>query len=180
MSNTYQKDRRGAQSDSLPGEVAVPEQVIVSMAGIAESAKEGLLALAVGTGLRVMAAMFGVDAERLCGPESKHNPGRAGYRHGAGAGSVTLGGRRVPVTRPGVRAADGSGELRLPSYDLFSSTEILGQMALEKMLAGLSLRRYSAGLEPAGQAVKAAARKGPWTACGRWRGTPGTAARARA
>jgi putative transposase len=37
----------------LPGEVAVPEQVIVSMAGIAESAKEGLLALAVGTGLQV-------------------------------------------------------------------------------------------------------------------------------
>ena len=157
MSNTYQKDRRGAQSDSLPGEVAVPEQVIVSMAGIAESAKEGLLALAVGTGLQVMAAMFGEDAERLCGPESKHNPGRAGYRHGAGAGSVTLGGRRVPVTRPRVRAADGSGELRLPSYDLFSSTEILGQMALEKMLARLSSRRYSAGLEPAGQAVEAAA-----------------------
>jgi len=157
VSNTYQKDRRRAQPDPLPGEVAVPEQVIVSMAGIAESAKEGLLALAVGTGLQVMAAMFGEDAERLCGPESKHNPGRAGYRHGAGAGSVTLGGRRVPVTRPRVRAADGSGELRLPSYDLFSSTEILGQMALEKMLAGLSSRRYSAGLEPAWQAVEAAA-----------------------
>jgi transposase-like protein len=157
VSNTYQKDRRRAQPDPLPGEVAVPEQVIVSMAGIAESAKEGLLALAVGTGLQVMAAMFGEDAERLCGSESKHNPGRAGYRHGAGAGSVTLGGRRVPVTRPRVRAADGSGELRLPSYDLFSSTEILGQMALEKMLAGLSSRRYSAGLEPAGQAVEAAA-----------------------
>src|SRR6266705_5489067 len=48
------------------------------MAEIAESAKEGLLALAVGTGLQVMAAMFGEDAERLCGPEGKHNPGRAG------------------------------------------------------------------------------------------------------
>ncbi len=157
MSNTYQKDRRRAQPDRQPGEIAVPEQVIVSMAGIAESAKEGLLALAVGTGLQVMAAMFAEDAAVLCGPEGRHNPGRAGYRHGAGAGSVTLGGRRVPVTRPRVRAADGSGELRLPSYDLFSSTEILGQMALEKMLAGLSSRRYTAGLEPAGQAVEEAA-----------------------
>src|SRR5512133_2831217 len=122
------------------------------IAEIAESVKEGLLALAAGTGLQVMAAMFGEDAERLCGPEGRHNPGRAGYRHGSGAGAVTLGGRRIPVTRPRVRAADGSGELRLPSYDLFSSTEILGQMALEKMLAGLSSRRYGAGLEPAGQA----------------------------
>jgi putative transposase len=107
--------------------------------------------------LQVMAAMFGEDAERLCGAEGKHNPGRAGYRHGAGAGSVTLGGRRVAVTRPRVRAADGSGELHLPSYDLFSSTEVLGQMAMGKMLAGLSSRRYRAGLEPAGQAVEEAA-----------------------
>src|SRR5438477_9319134 len=141
----------------MPAEVAVPGQVIVSMAEIAESAKEGLLALAVGTGLQVMAAMFDEDVARLCGPDGKHNPERAGYRHGTGAGSVTLGGRRLPVSRPRVRAADGSGELHLPSYGLFSSTEGLGQLAPEKMLAGLSSRRYTAGLEPAGQAVQAAA-----------------------
>ena len=88
------------------------------------------------------------------GRSGKHNRDRAGYRHGSEDGSVTLGGRRIPVTRPRVRAADGSGELHLPSYDLFSSTEILGSLAMEKMLAGLSSRRYRAGLEPAGQAVE--------------------------
>jgi putative transposase len=157
VSNTYQKNRRRAQTDPAPVEVAVPEQVIVSMAEIAESAKEGLLALAVGTGMQVMAAMFAEDAGRLCGPGGKHNPGRAGYRHGSEAGPVTLGGRRIPVIRPRVRATDGSGELHLPSYDLFSSTEILGQLALERMLAGLSSRRYARGLEPAGQAVQGSA-----------------------
>jgi transposase-like protein len=157
VSNTYQKNRRRAQPDPVPGEVAVPEQVIVSMAEIAGAAREGLLALAVSTGLQVMAAMFDQDVMALCGPDGKHNPGRAGYRHGTEAGSVTLGGRRLAVTRPRVRAADRSGELRLPSYDLFSSTEVLGQMALEKMLAGLSSRRYVRGLEPAGQAVEQAA-----------------------
>jgi putative transposase len=157
VSNTYQKKRRRAGPDPVRGEITVPEQVIVSMAEIAESAREGLLALAVGTGMQVMAAMFGEDAERLCGPDGRHNADREGYRHGTGGGSVTLGGRRVPVTRPRVRAADGSGELHLPSYDLFSSTGILSRMALEKMLAGLSSRRYGHGLEPAGQAVEAAA-----------------------
>jgi putative transposase len=157
VSNTYQKKSRRAQADPVPAEVIVPEQVIVSMAEIAGAAKEGLLALAVGTGLQVMTAMFSEDAARLCGPEGRHNPDRAGYRHGSEAGAVTLGGRRIPVTRPRVRAADGSGELHLPSYDLFSSTEILGRLALEKMLAGLSSRRYIAGLEPAGQAVEEAA-----------------------
>jgi putative transposase len=87
----------------------------------------------VSTGLQVMTAMF----------------------DGTEAGSVTVGGRRLAVTRPRVRAADGSGELHLASYDLFSSTEILGQLALEKMLAGLSSRCYARGLEPAGQAVEA-------------------------
>jgi putative transposase len=157
VSNSYQNRDRRAQPDPLPGKVTVPEQVVVSMAEIAGAAREGLLALAVGTGLQVMAAMFDEDAARLCGPAGKHNAERAGYRHGSEDGSVTLGGRRVPVTRPRVRAADGSGELHLPSYDLFSSTEILTQMALEKMLAGLSSRRYGHGLEPAGEAVAEAA-----------------------
>jgi putative transposase len=157
VSKTYQKGRRAGQAATPAAEVAVPEQVIVSMAEIAESAKEGLLALAVSTGLQVMTAMFDEDMSRLCGPDGKHNPDRAGYRHGTGAGAVTLGGRRVPVTRPRVRAADGTGELHLPSYDLFSGTEVLGRLAMERMLAGLSSRRYGRGLEPAGQQVEQAA-----------------------
>ena len=52
-----------------------------------------------------------------------------------------------------MRAADGSGELPVPSYELFTSTEILGKMAMEKMLAGLSTRRYPVGLEPVGEQV---------------------------
>ena len=138
--------------------LAVPEQVIVSMAEIAASAREGLLALAVGTGLQVMHAMFASDVEALCGPAGRHNPEQTGYRHGTETGSVTLGGRRVPVRRPRVRASDGSTELPLPSYELFSSTEVLGAMAVERMLAGLSTRRYPVGLEPVGQQVADQAR----------------------
>jgi len=52
-----------------------------------------------------------------------------------------------------VRAADGSGELVIPSYELFTSTEVLGRLAMEKMLAGLSTRRYPIGLEPVGQQI---------------------------
>jgi putative transposase len=49
-----------------------------------------------------------------------------------------------------VRAADGSGELPVAAYELFSGTEILGRLALERMLGGLSARRYPVGLEPVG------------------------------
>jgi len=132
---------------------AIPERVSVAMAEIAENLHEGLLALAVGAGLQVMGALMEADVTVLAGPKGKHNMTRTAVRHGRECGSVTLGGRRVPVTRPRVRAVDGAGELPVPWYELFSSTEILGKMAMEKMLAGLSTRRYPVGLEPVGQQV---------------------------
>lgn len=149
MKKTYQKS-----TESASAKVVVPDEVTIGLAEIAASAQEGLLALAVGTGLKVMEAMFAEDAKRLCGPKNKHNEKRSGYRHGTEGGSVTLGGRRLPVSRPRVRAADGSGELSLGSYALFSSTEVLGHLALERMLGGLSTRRYQVGLEPVGSQVE--------------------------
>jgi putative transposase len=70
---------------------------------------------------------------------------------------VVLGGRRLPLQRPRVRAADGSGELQVAAYELFSHTEVLGRLALERMLGGLSTRRYPVGLEPVGTQVEQAA-----------------------
>jgi transposase-like protein len=131
----------------------IPEQVSVAMAEVAGNMQEGLLALAVGAGLQVMQQLMEADVTALAGPKGRHDPARAAVRHGREDGSVTLGGRRVPVTRPRARAADGSGELPIASYELFSSTEVLGRMAMEKMLAGLSTRRYPVGLEPVGQQV---------------------------
>lgn len=46
-----------------------------------------------------------------------------------------------------MRATDGSCEVAVASYELFSDTEILGRMALERMLTGLSTRRYPVALE---------------------------------
>jgi putative transposase len=138
--------------------LAVPEQVGVAMEEIAADLREGLLALAVGAGLQVMAQLMEADVAARCGPRGKHDPDREASRHGSGAGSVTLGGRRVPISRPRVRAVDGSGEVAVPAYELFSSTELMGRMALERMLAGVSTRAYPAALEPVGAQVEADAK----------------------
>ena len=79
------------------------------MADLAEALREGLLALAVGAGLQVMAAMMEEDVTGLCGPKGRHDPDRTAVRHGTEAGSVTLGGRRVPVRRPRVRSGGRRG-----------------------------------------------------------------------
>jgi len=133
--------------------LAVPDQVSVAMGEIAAELREGLLALAVGAGLQVMQQLMEADVAAACGPRGRHDPGRTATRHGSEAGSVTLGGRRVPVTRPRVRAVDGSGEVPVASYELFTSTELLGRMAMERMLAGVSTRRYPVALEPVGAEV---------------------------
>jgi putative transposase len=153
MSKQYQTADVQASMSSVLG-LAVPEQVTVALAEIAESAKEGLLALAVGAGLQVMGTLMEESVTALAGPKGKHDPDRTAVRHGHEQGSVPLGGRRVPVQRPRVRAADGSGELPVAAYELFSSTELLGRLALERMLGGLSTRRYGLGLEPVGTQVE--------------------------
>ena len=137
--------------------IASPEHVVIAMTEIAGAVEEGLLALAVATGMSVMTTMMDADVTALCGPKGRHNLERRAVRHGSEDGSVTLGGRRVPVRRPRVRRADGSAEVAVPTYELFSSTEILSRLAMEKMLAKLSTRRYGAGLEPVGEAVEATA-----------------------
>jgi putative transposase len=138
--------------------LAVPEQVSVVMDEIAADMREGLLALAVGAGLQVMAQLMEADVTGACGPRGKHDADRTATRHGTGSGSVTLGGRRVPVSRPRVRATDGTGELPVPAYELFTSTELLGRMAMERMLAGVSTRRYPIALEPVGEGIDEEAR----------------------
>jgi putative transposase len=135
-------------------ELVLPEQVTVALAELAGAAREGLLALAVGTGLGVLHSLLEADVDRLVGPRGRHNPERVAVRHGTQPGQVTLGGRRVQVDRPRVRRADGAGELPLPTWQAFAGTQLLDQLAVERMLAKLSTRRYGAGLEPVGLQVE--------------------------
>lgn len=48
----------------------LPERVIVAVAELASAACEGLLALAVGTGLQVLEVMLDEDVARLVGPRA--------------------------------------------------------------------------------------------------------------
>jgi hypothetical protein len=77
----------------------LPREVRVALADVAGVAREGLLAISVAAGLAVMQAMFEAEVTAACGLKGKHDPDRAAVRHGAGRGSVVLGGRRVPVCR---------------------------------------------------------------------------------
>lgn len=128
----------------------LPEQVTVALAELAGAARQGLLALSVGVGLAVVEELFHEEVRRVVGPRGTHDPARTAHRHGQERRQLTLGGRRVTVGKPRVRTTQGK-ELPLRTYRAFAGRDLLTEAALERMLAGLSSRRYGAGLEPVGE-----------------------------
>lgn len=97
--------------------------------------REGLMAFSCATGMLVIAEMMEAERTRIVGPRGKHDPDRAAERNGRAPGSVVLGGRTVPVSRPRVVRTHGGGEVALDTYAVFSATDLLTQVALERMLA---------------------------------------------
>ena len=153
---------RVVSKSEAPAELAglgvpdLPAEVRLALAEIAGAARDGLLAMSVAAGMAVMQAMFDAEITAACGPKGKHDPDRAATRHGAGQGSVVLGGRRVPVTRPRARTVDGH-EVPLAAYRLFAADDPLSRVVLERVLAGVASRRQVQVGEPVGATVAAAA-----------------------
>jgi transposase-like protein len=149
------KTEAPAELDGL-GVTDLPAEIRLALADIAGAAREGLLAMSVAAGLAVMQAMFDAEITAACGPKGRHDPVRAAVRHGTGEGSVVLGGRRVPVRRPRARTVDGH-EVPLAAYRVFAADDVLSQVVLERMLAGVASRRHARAAEPVGAQVAAAA-----------------------
>jgi len=128
------------------------------LATFAEHVREGLLAASTAVGLEVMAEMMQAEVTEVAGVKGRHDPTRTATRHGTEPGSVTLGGRRLPVTRPRVRTiGEDPSEVALESYTTFAATDLLTEQVTARMLAGISTRKYPVALEPVGEAVEAAA-----------------------
>jgi putative transposase len=133
-------------------------RVDAHLATFVQRMREGLLAASTAVGLEIMTELMTAEVTDLAGLKSMHDPARTATRHGSDDGTVTLGGRRLPIRRPRVRTVgDDAHELPLESYDTFASTDLLAEHIVAGMLAGLSSRRYKLGLEPVGAAVEQAA-----------------------
>jgi putative transposase len=149
---------RTVEQEQDTRELGLPPSVQEALGELVNAAKDGLLALSVGVGLGVLAEMMEAEVDDVVGPKGKPNPERTAVRHGHEAGEVTLGGRRVGVTRPRARTADGEREVALGTYAHFADRDPLTRVVLEQMLAGVSTRKFSRTREPVGEDVLAAER----------------------
>jgi len=139
-----------AEASELP----LPAEIQDALGELVGAARDGLLALSVGLGLTVVHQLMEAEVDQVVGPKHKHNRDRTAKRHGHERGSMTLGGRRVEVERPRMRTADDEHELPVQSYEYFADRDPLTRAVMDRMLAGVSTRRFAVVGEPVGEEVE--------------------------
>ena len=137
-------------------ELPLPAEIQEALGELVGAAREGLLALSVGVGLRVVHELMEAEVTEIVGPKGKHDRDRAASRHGHEDGSMTLGGRRVAVSRPRARTVDGT-ELPIATYRYFADRDPLQRAVMDRMLAGVSTRKFARVGEPVGEQIERAA-----------------------
>jgi len=136
-------------------ECQLPAQIQEALGELVGAAREGLLALSVGVGLGVVHELMELEVDEVVGPKGKHDPDRVAKRHGHEDGSMTLGGRRVPVRRPRMRTVGDERELAVETYGYFADRDPLTRAVMDRMLSGVSTRRFARVGEPVGSRVEA-------------------------
>jgi transposase-like protein len=130
----------------------LPLEATVAMADVAAAMREGLLSFATSAGLVVMQQLLTEELASIVGPKhARLGPDRVGNWHGTTTGQVVLGSQKVTVSRPRGRFVDG-GEVELATWDSFASEDLLRQVVVERMLAGVATRRHVDVAEPVGVA----------------------------
>jgi putative transposase len=135
-------------------EMPLPAAVQEALGELVGAAREGLLAVSVSVGLGVVHSLMEAEVDEVVGPKGKHNPDRTAKRHGHERGSMTLGGRRVEVSRPRMRTVDVEHELPVQSYEYFADRDPLTRAVMDRVLAGVSSRKFAQVGEPVGEEVE--------------------------
>ncbi len=137
---------------------AMPAELAVTLSDIASACREGLMAVAVEAGLATAMAIMADEAAGLCGEWNARDPERSHVRGGTTSSSVVMGGQKLPIRRPRVRATDGSGEVPLASFGVFAQGDLLNATIMERMLAGVATRGFERVADPIGAEQRSKAR----------------------
>jgi putative transposase len=92
------------ESRTVPGPTVAESPRHLPLVDLLVDARTELFELAVRSGLKVLETMLEADRVALCGPRYAHAAERAASRAGTVSSEVVLGGRKVAVRRPRVRA----------------------------------------------------------------------------
>jgi transposase-like protein len=120
--------------------------MVLAMAEMIGWLHQGVGELIRQAGLQLMSLLMEAEVEQRVGERSQRQTDRTAHRWGCERGYCIVMGQKVPIDRPRVRTLENE-EVKLGSYEMFHRGEPLTETVWEKLMLGLSTRRY-------GQAVR--------------------------
>ena len=143
MKKPYQIEAQRAvrQLEEMAADGNPAVQLVLPMAEMVGWLHQGVGALIRQAGLRVMELLMEEEVRERVGERSQPQPDRTASRWGKERGFCVVMGQKVPIDRPRVRTTDDQ-EVRLGSYEMFHRGEPLTETVWEKLMLGLSTRKY--------------------------------------
>jgi len=143
MKKPYQIEAQRAvkQLEAMATEGNPAVQMMLPMAEMIGWLKKGVGELIRQAGLQVMELLMQEEVREVVGERSQRQAERTASRWGSEQGYCVVMGQKVPVRRPRVRTVEDK-EVRLGSYELFHRGEPLTETVWEKLMLGLSTRKY--------------------------------------
>jgi hypothetical protein len=148
MKKPYQIDSQRAvkRLEELAAEGNPAVQLVLPMAEALGWLKQGVGELIRQAGVQIIGLVMEEEVRELVGERSQPQAERKANRWGSERGYCVVMGQKLPIERPRVRSTEDR-EVRLGSYELFHRGEPLTETVWEKLMLGLSTRKY-------GQAVR--------------------------
>ena len=143
MKKPYQIEAQRAirQLDAMAADGNPAVQMMLPMAEMVGWLRKGVGELIRQAGLQLMDLMMQEEVRELAGARSQRQVERTASRWGSERGYCVVMGQKVPIQRPRVRTTDDK-EVRLGSYEMFHRGEPLTETVWEKLMLGLSTRKY--------------------------------------
>ena len=148
MKKPYQIESQRAvkQFEAMAADGNPMVQMILPMAEMVGWLRQGVGELVRQAGVQLMSLLMDEEVRELVGERSQPQAERTANRWGTERGYCVVMGQKVPLQRPRVRSTDDR-EVRLGSYEMFHRGEPLTETVWEKLMLGLSTRKY-------GQAIR--------------------------
>src|SRR3989441_2856096 len=148
MKKPYQIETQRAvkQLAEMAAEGNPAVQMVLPMAEMVGWLRKGVGELIRQSGLQLMDLLMQEEVRELVGERSERQVERTANRWGSERGYCVVMGQKVPIQRPRVRTTEDQ-EVRLGRYETFHGGEPLTETVWEKLMLGLSTRKY-------GQAVR--------------------------
>jgi putative transposase len=131
-----QKLRQHAEQQNPPVQLAFP------LAEILLLLKDGLTHLVRQVGVALLNEVMQVEVQSLVGERNRTDEARSCQRWGNEPGCCVVAGQKVHLRRPRVRDKK-KREVPLGSYELFQRGSLMEESVWQKMMHGLTTRKYS-------------------------------------